>query len=115
MVADVSGKGVPAALFMMRALTEIREQMVWRADVGEALTIANQKLCEHNDAMLFVTAFACVLDIADRARLRTPTPGHNPRLAAPRRRSAAGLQDGRGLVLGALGTDTSYRSAFRSA
>lgn len=106
-VADVSGKGVPAALFMMRALTEIREQMVWRADVGEALTIANQKLCEHNDAMLFVTAFACVLDI-QTGLVSYANAGHNPpwlRHGAERR----WLADGRGLVLGALGT-TSYRS-----
>lgn len=106
-VADVSGKGVPAALFMMRALTEIREQMVHRKDVGEALTLANQKLCEHNDAMLFVTAFACVLDI-QTGLVEYANAGHNPpwlRHGAERR----WLSDGRGLVLGALGT-VSYRS-----
>ena len=76
-VADVSGKGVPAALFMMRALTEIREQMIFRGDVGEALTLANQTLCEHNDALLFVTAFACVLD-TQTGRVQYANAGHNP-------------------------------------
>ena len=75
-IADVSGKGVPAALFMMRALTEIREQMIFRGDVGEALTLANQTLCEHNDALLFVTAFACVLD-TQTGRVQYANAGHN--------------------------------------
>ena len=75
-IADVSGKGVPAALFMMRALTEIREQMIFRGDVGEALTLANQTLCEHNDALMFVTAFACVLD-TQTGRVQYANAGHN--------------------------------------
>ena len=99
-VADVSGKGVPAALFMMRALAEIREQIAFREDVGEALTLANHKLCEHNDAQLFVTAFACVLD-TQTGRVSYANAGHNPpwlRHGAQR----GWLRAGRSLVLGAL-------------
>lgn len=76
-IADVSGKGVPAALFMMRALAEIREQMRFCDDVGEALTCANKTLCERNDAMLFVTALACVLDVRS-GELTFANAGHNP-------------------------------------
>ena len=77
LVADVSGKGVPAALFMMRALAELREQMQACSDVGEAFTRANNRLCEHNDEMLFVTVFGCVLDVAN-GRISFANAGHNP-------------------------------------
>ncbi|MBS5451381.1 MAG: SpoIIE family protein phosphatase [Coriobacteriia bacterium] len=115
-IADVSGKGVPAALFMMRAITEIREQMIFRGDVGEALTLANQTLCEHNDALMFVTAFACTLD-TQTGRVRYANAGHNPPwlrhgqqrgwlegAGSPERASASGSGGGPrpGLVLGVL-------------
>lgn len=107
-IADVSGKGVPAALFMMRALAEIKEQMLANEDVGAAFTAANQRLCEHNDAMLFVTAFACVLDVST-GQLTYANAGHNP----PWLRHATShqwLPCKPGLVMGALDV-ASYRSA----
>lgn len=107
-VADVSGKGVPAALFMMRALAEIREQMTFRGDVGEAMTLANRKLCEHNDTMLFVTAFACVLD-TQTGRVEYANAGHNPPWLR-HGQERGWLQAKRGLVLGALDGYV-YRSA----
>ena len=63
-VADVSGKGVPAALFMMAAKTAIRGYMESGMELGEAFENANRKLCAGNDSAMFVTAFAGVLDIA---------------------------------------------------
>lgn len=76
-MADVSGKGMPAALFMMRAMAEIREKMRSYDDVGEALTKANQTLCERNDTMLFVTVFACTLNTRT-GELLYANAGHNP-------------------------------------
>lgn len=61
-VADVSGKGVPAALFMMAAKTAIRGYMESGMDLGEAFENANRKLCSGNDSAMFVTAFAGILD-----------------------------------------------------
>lgn len=63
-VADVSGKGVPAALFMMAAKTAIRGYMESGMELGEAFENANRKLCAGNDSAMFVTAFAGVLDYA---------------------------------------------------
>ena len=60
----VSGKGVPAALFMMAAKTAIRGYMESGMELGEAFENANRKLCAGNDSAMFVTAFAGVLDIA---------------------------------------------------
>ena len=63
-IGDVSGKGVPAALFMMRAQSLLRQFLLETDDLGTAFTLANRQLCGRNDAMLFVTTFACVVDTA---------------------------------------------------
>lgn len=63
LVADVSDKGVPAALFMMRAMAELRACVTPDANLGEAFSRTNDRLCENNEAMLFVTALAVVVDV----------------------------------------------------
>ena len=75
-VADVSGKGVPAALFMMGAKTAIRGYMESGMELGEAFENANRKLCAGNDSAMFVTAFAGVLDYA-LGRIVYVNAGHN--------------------------------------
>ena len=76
-IGDVSGKGVPAALFMMRALNELRYQMLACDDLGQALTAANRSLYQTDEVELFVTAFVCVLDTRT-GRLTYANAGHNP-------------------------------------
>ena len=76
-IGDVSGKGVPAALFMMRALNELRYQMLACDDLGQALTAANRSLYQTDEVELFVTAFVCVLDTRT-GRLAYANAGHNP-------------------------------------
>ena len=62
-VADVSGKGVPAALFCMVSKTLLRTiAMRGRAVASEAIKEVNEGLCEDNDSCMFVTAFYAVLD-----------------------------------------------------
>ncbi len=75
-VADVSGKGVPAALFMMAAKTAIRGYMESGMELGEAFENANRKLCAGNDSAMFVTAFAGVLDYATGS-IAYVNAGHN--------------------------------------
>jgi len=75
-VADVSGKGIPAALFMMAAKTEIRAAMETNADLAEAIGIANRNLCEGNEAEMFVTVFAGVLEY-ETGKLTYVNAGHN--------------------------------------
>ena len=62
-IADVSGKGIPAALFMMRSKTAIRSY----AEMGEPPSVifenTNNNLCEGNDAEMFVTAWIGILDL----------------------------------------------------
>ncbi|MBC8010438.1 MAG: PP2C family protein-serine/threonine phosphatase, partial [Burkholderiales bacterium] len=63
-VGDVSGKGVSAALFMAVTATGIRALAAGTRDPGELLTRVNRLLCERNDTLQFVTAFAALYDPA---------------------------------------------------
>ena len=63
-MADVSGKGVPAALFMMIARVLIKSHLQNGESPAETLTSVNQQLCEGNDAHLFVTVWIGLLQIS---------------------------------------------------
>ena len=63
-MADVSGKGVPAALFMMVSRALIRAHLQNGESPAKALENANEQLCESNEAELFVTVWAAVLEIS---------------------------------------------------
>lgn len=62
-MADVSGKGVPAALFMVIGKTLIKDHTQPGRDLGEVFTEVNDLLCESNSEGLFITAFEGVLDL----------------------------------------------------
>lgn len=62
-VADVSGKGVPAALFMVIGKTLIKDHTEPDADLGNVFSEVNNILCESNSEGLFITAFEGVLDL----------------------------------------------------
>ena len=78
-VADVSGKGVPAALFMMAAMTAIRSFVELGVELGEAIENANHRLCDGNDTGMFATAFIGVMDYAT-GHVVFVNAGHNPPL-----------------------------------
>ena len=61
-VADVSGKGVGAALFMARSLTILKARMMMLRDPASALIMANNELCRNNEEM-FVTVWLGILDL----------------------------------------------------
>ncbi len=63
-MADVSGKGVPAALFMVIAKTLIKNRAQMGGTPGEILAYVNEQLCEGNDAELFVTVWFAILEIS---------------------------------------------------
>ena len=62
-MADVSGKGVPAALFMVIAKTLIKNRAQMGGGPAETLRYVNDQLCEGNDAELFVTVWFAILDL----------------------------------------------------
>lgn len=79
LVADVSGKGIPGALFMMRAKTMIKNLAESGRGIDEVFTEANRALCENNDAEMFVTAWMGQLD-TETGLLQYVNAGHNPPL-----------------------------------
>jgi sigma-B regulation protein RsbU (phosphoserine phosphatase) len=81
-VGDVSGKGVPAALFMARTKTLFETISVRENDVGAVLTEVNRNLCKENDAGMFVTVVAGVLDMAT-GKLACAAGGHDPPALIP--------------------------------
>lgn len=76
LIADVSGKGIPGALFMMAAKTEIENYMSTGMDPAEAIASANKRLCANNDAGMFVTVWAAMLDY-ETGELTYVNAGHN--------------------------------------
>ena len=62
LIADVSGKGTPAALFMMTAKTMIKDYALTKDSTAEIFTAVNARLCENNEAGMFATAWIGILD-----------------------------------------------------
>lgn len=62
-MADVSGKGVPAALFMVIGKTLIKDHTQLHSDLGDVFRTVNNLLCESNSEGLFITAFEGILDL----------------------------------------------------
>ena len=62
-IADVSGKGIPAALFMMRSKTAIRSFAESGGTPSEIIAKVNNALCEGNDAEMFVTVWIGIMDL----------------------------------------------------
>ncbi|MBQ5823608.1 MAG: SpoIIE family protein phosphatase [Clostridia bacterium] len=77
LAADVSGKGIPAAMFMMTAKTIIKDLAERGLSVDEIFTLANEKLCENNESGMFVTAWLGKLDLTT-GTLSFANAGHNP-------------------------------------
>ena len=78
-VADVSGKGIPASLFMMRSKALIKSNATTFTDPGEVLKRVNEALCEGNEAGMFVTAWLGILNLQSGV-LKYANAGHNPPL-----------------------------------
>lgn len=78
-VSDVSGKGVPAAMFMVIAKTLIKNYAQTGLQPSEVFTTVNRLLCEGNDAGLFVTSWLGIVDLSS-GKLTYVNAGHNPPL-----------------------------------
>ena len=77
LVADVSGKGVPAAMFMMRAKTLVKSIAQTGKPLAQVFEEANNALCEGNSSNTFVTVWAGELDVRT-GRVTYVNAGHNP-------------------------------------
>jgi len=105
-IADVSGKGVPAALFMVIAKTLIKNNAQSGKGPAQILTAVNNLLCENNEAGMFVTAFLGVLHIPT-GLFTYANAGHNPPLLRCGNGAFDRLPVSPGFVLAGMG-DVSY-------
>jgi len=101
LIADVSGKGIPAAMFMMQSKTLLKSCAESGMSVEEVFTQANEKLCEGNDAGMFVTAWMGILDI-DTGLVTFANAGHNPPLIRRSDGSCEYLKTRPGFVLAGM-------------
>ena len=79
-IADVSGKGIPASLFMVISKTVLKNFAVFMNnpdDFAEVMTCANNQLCQGNEEMMFVTVFLGMLDLKT-GKFVYVNGGHNP-------------------------------------
>jgi len=101
LIADVSGKGIPAAMFMMTANTMIKNLAETGIPVEEIMTQANTKLCEMNEAGMFVTVWMGIVDLSV-GKISFVSAGHNPPLIKHQNGEFEYLKGRSGLVLAGM-------------
>lgn len=100
-VADVSGKGVPAAFFMAVARTLLKSNAQFLRAPADCVTQLNNLLCADNDQMMFVTVFYGVLDLVT-GRFEHVNAGHNPPLLIPAQGEAQYLPKTKAMALAVM-------------
>jgi len=100
-IADVSGKGIPAALFMMRAKTAIRNLADSGRSPSEIMFRANNTLCDGNDAEMFVTAWIGIIDLRT-GDMCCANAGHEYPMVMRAGEGYTLFKDKHGLALGAM-------------
>ncbi|HQN90363.1 MAG TPA: SpoIIE family protein phosphatase, partial [Methanoregulaceae archaeon] len=102
-IADVSGKGVPAALFMALSRTLVRASTSHYHDPAESIREANLNIFLDSKTSMFVTLFYAVLD-ASRKVLTYVNAGHNPPMLFSSGTSGVTLLEAQGIALGVIDT-----------
>ena len=109
-IADVSGKGIPAALFMMASKILINNfSMIGLMDPAQILELVNDRICDNNPAEMFVTVWLGILEIST-GTLRAANAGHEyPCVYHNNEKSFELFKDRHGLVIGGM-KGSKYRS-----
>ncbi len=100
-IADVSGKGFPAALFMALSRMCVRANAMGMTTASQAIKIANNLISQDARSGMFVTLFYSLLDLKQR-RLSYVNAGHNPPLLLRGNAGGIALLGARGIALGVL-------------
>ncbi len=100
-IADVSGKGIPAAMFMMSSKTELKNNTESGMAINDAFTRSNADLCASNEAGMFVTAWQGSLDL-QTGTLKYVNAGHNPPLIRRKDGSFEMLKSRPNFILGGM-------------
>ena len=107
-IADVSGKGTPAALFMMTVKTMIKDYALICRDTAETFIKVNQRLCEQNEEGMFATAWIGIFDTETKV-LQYTNAGHNYLLIIHKNSPSEEIHKVHGLFLAGM-EDTHYKS-----
>jgi sigma-B regulation protein RsbU (phosphoserine phosphatase) len=100
-IADVSDKGIPAAIYMAVSRTIIRAAAIKGLPPGECLEYSNQLLCKESVNQMFVTVFYGILN-TKTGELHYASGGHNPPYIIEKGGTVRGLEITGDIVLGAL-------------
>ena len=100
-MADVSGKGVPAALFMVISKTLIKNSALAGGTPKEIMEHVNQQLCENNDASMFVTVWFGILELSTGI-ITAVNAGHEKPVVKPKDGDFEYLRDKHGLIMAAM-------------
>jgi phosphoserine phosphatase RsbU/P len=100
-VADASGKGLPAAIFITRMRTILRAASRRIGDPAQCMTLLNEVLCFDNPDLMFVTAFYGILD-TETGEVVFANAGHNPPVHVRPDGTAQPVQHVRAPILGAV-------------
>lgn len=109
-VADVSGKSIPAALFMMVTKTALKNNLLYYKEVVKAVDVANKQLCEGNNENMFVTAFIAIIDI-DSGEMSYCNAGHTRTVLASESGEIFWFKERQGIILGAF-DEANYRECY---
>jgi sigma-B regulation protein RsbU (phosphoserine phosphatase) len=107
-IGDVSGKGVPASLFMAVTSTLVRAKVIKGASVSEIVSGINKALCYDNDLSMFVTLFMAIFNIRT-GEMEFCNAGHNPPYIIRNQKDIIKLEDRHGLPV-AIFEDQIYDS-----
>lgn len=100
-IGDVSGKGIPAALFMMVASTLIYHAAMKDTSPAKVLTLVNNQICSRNPEEMFVTVWLAVLEIST-GKLTATSAGHEYPALKKAGESFELFKDRHGLAVGAM-------------
>ncbi len=101
LIADVSGKGVPASLFMMASKIIIASCAMLGSSAAEILTKTNEAICSNNKKEMFVTVWLGILEIST-GRITAANAGHEYPVIGRAGGAFEVLKDRHGLVIGAM-------------
>lgn len=112
LIADVSGKGVPASLFMVVAKTLLQSRIMEGGALETAVADVNERLCSGNENGMFVTAWIGVLTLST-GMLQYVNAGHNPPLIGNRQQGYSYITETEGFVLAGMEGVTYVRQERR--
>ncbi len=101
-IADVSGKGIPAAMFMMRAKADLKTMTEADYPLDQVFSLSNNALCDRNEAGMFLTAWQGQIDL-ESGVMTYVNAGHNPPLIMKKKTGKFEfLKSKSGFVLGGI-------------